>query len=180
MKSTPKNLQYDVIVVDPPWPMKKIVRACRPNQTEKLDYATMSIAEIKELQIPRNPKGAHLWLWTTHKFMPDAFEILKAWDARYICTFTWNKPGGFQPYGLPQYNSEFALYARIGSPQKFKCLREFKTSFSAPRGKHSEKPEMFYAMVRDKTNGKRLDMFNRRNIQGFQGHGHESPSSLSR
>ncbi len=39
---------YDVIVIDPPWAMKKIDRDVRPNQTQ-FDYPTMSEADLAEL-----------------------------------------------------------------------------------------------------------------------------------
>jgi len=171
----PPEGKYDVIIVDPPWPTKQMYRDIRPNQTGELDYPTMEPEEIDALEIPA-ADDCHLWLWTTHRFFPDALRILDAWGFNYSNIFTWLKPGGPQPFGKPQYNTEFAIYGRKGTPV-FIETKKFSTGFQAPRLGHSVKPIEFYDTIRRVTHGRRLDMFNRRIIPGFVGWGNEAPDN---
>lgn len=162
---------YDVIVIDPPWQMEKIERDVTPEQVG-FDYPTMAETELATLNIP-TAADCHVWLWTTHKHLPMAFRLLNSWGLKYVCTFVWHKNGGFQPWGLPQYNCEFILYARKGTPQ-FIDTKDFMTCFNAPRQGHSIKPDEFYNTVCRVTAGRRLDMFGRRQIDGFDSWGKES------
>lgn len=167
----PPTGKYDVIVIDPPWQMEKIERDVAPDQVG-FDYPTMTIEEISKFNLP-SEKDCHVFMWITHKHLPEGFEILKKWDAKYVCTFVWHKNGGFQPFGLPQYNCEFILYARIGTPS-FVDLKSFNVCFSAERTGHSKKPDIFYETLKRVTAGKRIDIFNRRKIEGFETWGNEA------
>lgn len=167
---------YDVIVIDPPWPMKKIDRDVRPNQVG-FDYPTMDESELERFWIDNVhhtvAQDCHLFCWTTHKFFPMALRLIEKWGFRYVCTMVWHKPGGFQPIGLPQYNCEFVIYARHGSPT-FADTKDFFTCFNAPRREHSRKPDEFYDLVRRVTYGNRIDVFSREARDGFDQLGNET------
>ncbi len=167
--------KFDVMVIDPPWPVEKIERDVRPNQTRDLNYPTVTVEEILDLKLVSEfaAKNSHVFLWTTQKFLPVAFQVLEKWGLTYSFAMTWHKPGGYQPVNLPQFNSEFCLYARKGKPV-FVDTKNFFTCFTASRTGHSEKPDEFYELLRRVTAGWRLDCFNRRKIEGFVGWGKEA------
>jgi N6-adenosine-specific RNA methylase IME4 len=167
----PPTGKYDVIVIDPPWEMEKIKRDVAPEQVG-FDYPTMNIDQIKDFELP-SETDCHVFMWITHKHLPSGFEIFKSWGVKYVLTFVWHKNGGFQPFGLPQYNCEFILYGRIGTPE-FSDLKQFNACFTADRTGHSAKPEEFYDTIRRVTKGKRIDIFNRRKIEGFDTYGNEA------
>lgn len=167
--------KFETVVIDPPWPMEKIERDCRPNQVD-FDYPTMTEDELREFGSTIDKLAAedcHLFMWSTQRFTPMAFRLLDAWGFRYVFHMVWHKPGGPQPFGLPQYNHEVVLYGRRGTPA-FPVTTAFPTCFNAPRREHSRKPDEFYDIIRHVTDGPRIDVFNRGAIDGFESYGNET------
>lgn len=165
--------RYRCVVIDPPWPMKKIERDVRPAQGIALDYPIMSLDEIAALPIAdlADPDGCHIYLWVTHKFLPAGLEILEQWGAKYQCVMTWVKNVGITPFSW-MYSTEHVLFARIGSlPLKKQGLR---LDFSAKAQGHSIKPDIFYERVIEASPGPRLEMFARKQREEFRGWGNEA------
>lgn len=170
---------FNTIIIDPPWPVKKIHRDERPNQ-DVFSYPTMTVEEV--MDFPADQFAAakcHLFLWTTQKYLPHSMRIIKVWGFDYVFTMVWHKPGGFQPFNLPQYNCEFCLYGKKGAI-KFLDTKNFPTCFDGARGKHSEKPEEFYDLIRRVTQSPRIDIFSREKRQGFDQYGNEKTKFQSR
>jgi len=163
--------KYRCIVVDPPWDIKKIERQ-NIHQGKSLDYPTMSIDEIKDIKLPTS-ENCHLWLWTTQKYLPVAFDVLDHWGFKYVFTMTWRKNGGFQPFGLPQYNSEFCIFGRMGKLD-FLSTKNFFTCFNAKRREHSRKPDEFYDLVNRVSPSPRIDYYSREEREGFDQFGKQS------
>ncbi len=161
---------YRTIVIDPPWPVEINDRDVRPGQVG-MHYPTMPVEEIAAFKLPA-ADGCISFVWTTQKFLPATFEIVKQWGLNYLFTMVWHKPGGPQPFNLPQYNCEFIVVARRGGVP-FIDTKAFPTCFEAPRREHSRKPDEFYDLVRRVTGAPRIDIFSREPREGFDQFGNE-------
>ena len=162
---------YQCIVIDPPWPMEKIKRKKRANQAG-FDYPTMTEAELREFPLPDiAAKDCHLYLWTTHKFMPMALRLAEHWGFRYQCIMTWVKNVGFTPFSW-MYSTEHVLFCRKGS-LKLKQLG-MRLDFDAKVREHSRKPDVFYETVARASPEPRIDVFSREARDGFDQFGNET------
>ena len=159
-----------------------------PPTHEEFDFPTMADAEIAAIDVPGVlAEDSFLFLWTVMNRLPIAFSILDGWGAKYMFTMVWHKPNGPRPVGYPAYNSEFCLVGKRGRP-KFATTKGFYTAnnwdqtriFGEPaRGawgrqvRACEKPASFYDLLCGVTPAPRLDMFARRQIEGFTAWGNE-------
>lgn len=129
--------KYSVIYVDPPWAVKKIIRKVRPNQVE-MDYPTMTLEAIKSLPVQNiAAENSSLWLWTTHKYLPDAFDVMEQWGFKYQRTITWDKGNGMCLFGF-HHRTEFLLFGYKGKLQMYPHRKALPTLIQARSPRHSQ------------------------------------------
>lgn len=159
---------FEVIVIDPPWPYGTEYsptgrRAANP-------YPEMSLEEIENINLP-SAENCILWLWTTHKFMRNSFEILDKWGFRDVAILTWVK----DRMGLGTWlrsQSEFCIMAVKGTPKV--NLTNETTVLNAPMREHSRKPDEFYSMVDSLSIGRKLEYFSREKREGWEIYGNDT------
>lgn len=171
---------YRVIVVDPPWNIKKTgTRASRPNQDVSLSYSTMSIEDIANLPINKlaNPESSVCFLWTIQSMLPQSFSILSKWNFKYRLTMAWDKGNGIVLGGF-HYRSEFIVVGTMGKWETFMRKPACPTVFQAKSPYHSAKPDYFYLLA-ENFGEPRLDMFARKRRDGWDAWGDEVESDIS-
>ena len=179
--------RYKTIVVDPPWKYGQWGKASKPNYaghipaSHAIPYETMTVAEIQLLPVALlADDDCDLYLWTTQKYLPSAFDVLAEWGFKYCCTLTWCKtPMGTGQGGLFCPTTEFVVCGRKGRMPVGKP-RVDTTWWNWPRAfkKHSRKPEAFQQMLEAVSNEPRLEMFARRKRSGWDVWGKEVESDL--
>lgn len=163
--------KFEIIVVDPPWPYG--TEYDREDRRVASPYSEMDLEKIRDLEIPATD-DCILWLWTTHKFLPEAFGILEDWGFEYKLTLVWNK----KKMGIGSWlrcQVEFCLLGIKGNPEWH--LTNQRDIILESRREHSRKPDKFYKMVKKihRCNSKmRLDYFARIKRKGFISWGDET------
>lgn len=172
--------KYRTIVADPPWKYGIWGKASIPRskthipKDEPMPYKTMSVEEIKALNVvDLADENCDLYLWTTQKYLPDAYEVLKVWGFKYCQTLTWCKtPMGTGQGGVYCPTTEFLILRRKGKMPKVKRIDT--TWWNVKRtNKHSKKPEFFQELIETVSDAPRLEMFARRKRVGWDIWGNE-------
>lgn len=165
---TPDGL-FDVIAIDPPWNYGTEYNASGRRVANP--YPEMTQEELKAIEIPA-ADNCVMFLWTTHKFIWDAKELLDAWGFEYRSMLVWDK----QKIGmgnLIRMQCEFCLVGIKGKPV-FKDNHSVRDLISEPRREHSRKPDAFYQLVNDLCVGRKLDFFSREPREGWCSYGNDT------
>jgi N6-adenosine-specific RNA methylase IME4 len=120
-------------------------------------------------QTPVQPfadRDCHLWLWVINRYVPDAYDVARAWGFEPSTLLTWAKrPMGGGLGGTFGISTEHILFATRGRVDA--RARVTGTSFDWKRpyvnGKpaHSRKPPEFFAMAERVSHAERLELFAR-------------------
>lgn len=172
-------MRYRTIVVDPPWDYSDTTFREGAGHGQKyanrpLPYDCMSLEEIKALPIDVwADSDAMLFLWTTSRYLPQAFSVVESWGFRYVQMLVWVKPGPMpmaMPFAPPA--TEFLLGCKRGHPER---RGKFPSSaIIAPQGHHSEKPECFLDHIEAVGHPPYLELFARRQRLGWATWGAEA------
>lgn len=185
---------YRTIAVDPPWPQKGggPLRGGHGKGfvgtagSQPMPYATMTVDQIAALNVRElaDPAGCHLYLWTTNRFLPDAYAVLRAWGFKYSTTLVWAKaPIGAGLGGAYGISTEYMVYGRRGVLREQQRVGTTWFHWKRPydeRGKpmHSAKPREFYDMAESVNHPARLEMFARRPRAGWDLWGDQAPDAV--
>lgn len=174
---------YRTIVVDPPWPQPdsgKRTQSTEGNWRGKwlgyseIPYETMTLDDIRALPVQSlADEAAHLYLWTTNRFLEQAYGVARAWGFKPSTMMTWCKaPMGIGLGGAFTITSEFVLFCRKGSLKPLQRMdstwwqwRRPYNAHGAPS--HSQKPEHFIDLVESVSPGPRVELFARRRRMGW-------------
>jgi N6-adenosine-specific RNA methylase IME4 len=159
---------FELIYADPPW---KLGYPDSPHAPEN-HYATMELDPIKALEVPA-AKDAVLFLWVVSSLLGEALEVAQAWGFELKTTICWIKPS----IGMGKWvrnRHELLLVCRRGNyppPDPEDCV---DSVVEAPRGRHSEKPEVFYELIEQMyPQASKLELFARSRRAGWSAWGNE-------
>lgn len=177
--------QYRVIYADPPWPYDRGFVSypgedadTQRRQEKPLPYPSMSLEAICDVKVPA-AQDAALFLWTTTRFLPDAFRVVEAWAFDYRHIVVWNKTGNPSPFGksVTRLNAEFLLYATRGDGVAA-LTTDFDQIIAAQKPySHSTKPDTFRGLIEAATGrgeDTHLELFGRKQVPGWTVWGNEA------
>ena len=165
-----------VLVADPPWPFRD--RLPGASRGAAKHYGLMTLDDIKRFPLPPlDPAGSWLFLWRVASMQAEALEVAAAWGFTPKAEVVWVKTtnDGSRPrIGMGHYvrnAHETCLVAVRGKPQRLS--NGVPSVLLAPRGQHSRKPDSFYELVETLAPGPYVELFARRQREGWDCRGDE-------
>lgn len=167
--------KFDVIVLDPPWSYESDDNYDPETRRAANPFPSMSQDELLKIKLPSKDNSV-IFLWTTHKHIWSAKELLDAYGYEYKATMVWDK--GSIGMGVRfRYQCEFCLVGIKGKP--FWSNTTHSEIIHGKRREHSRKPDEFYELIEEITAGEKLDYFSRERRDGWSSYGNDTDKFLN-
>jgi N6-adenosine-specific RNA methylase IME4 len=178
---------YATLVADPPWEQRagpefpetrksgknyrRTSSASRP-----LSYPTQTVAEIAAHPVSDlAERDAHLYVWTTNRYIESVYDVARAWGFRPVVLLTWAKaPRGLGLGGTFAQSTEHVLFARRGTLAARRRVESTWFQWTRQDAAHSQKPDAFLDLVESVSPGPYLELFARRQRLGWDTWGNEA------
>jgi N6-adenosine-specific RNA methylase IME4 len=170
-----------VIYADPEWHFETYSVEGTLGTSAQDHYPTSDLETIKarvELIDKIAAKDCVLFLWATVPMLPHALEVMAAWGFTYKSHFTWIKDRtGTGYWNLNKH--EILLVGTRGNIPAPAAGTLWPSVIEAPRGRHSEKPEIFYELIESYfPNLPKIELNARRERKGWDRWGLEAPPAM--
>jgi len=134
--------KYQIIYADPPWEYEPWDYPEKSIKAVNKYYPTMSLEEIKAIDIPAE-KDSWLILWTTAPKISEGLETLRAWGFNYRTMAIWDKGNGLGKFFRIYH--EIILIGKKGNPPMPKYTEQ--SIFKEARREHSRKPYSVFRWI---------------------------------
>lgn len=170
-------VKYRTIVCDPPWEYPEGFALGPGHGTlvvRPLPYPSMTLDAICELPVySLAEQDCRLFLWTTNRWLDDAFDVVRAWRFKYRQTLVWHKLDANLPASVAPNSAEFVLVGTRGNPGRLTTLPSSVIATTRSGG-HSAKPEAWLDYFEAVSPPPRLELFARRQRLGWDTWGNEA------
>lgn len=179
----PKVKRFKVIVADPPWafgdPLPGDARGAQKHYRTMSDASVVRywsllteerMGEDRPDDVDLAEPDSVLFLWRPAAFAEQGIIVAKAWGFEPKTEMVWIKrtKHGKLHFGMGRTvraSHETCIIATRGRPVRSSA--SVRSVFEAKTGRHSEKPDEFYALVEELFPGPYLELFARRPRSGW-------------
>jgi N6-adenosine-specific RNA methylase IME4 len=177
--------KYSIIYADPPWSFNNKNTGGSMKSGASAHYNTMSIDQIKKLDIPSiSADDCILFMWWVGSQPSEAIDLVKAWGFKIKTKngFTWVKltKKGKRFFGMGFYTrqgTENCLIAIKGKPKVIK--HNVRNLVVAKAREHSRKPDCVRGRIKRLMGDlPRIELFARSKAEGWDAFGNEIEDSI--
>jgi len=172
--------RYGVIYADPEWKFETYSDKGKLETSAENSYTTSTLDEIKARDVPSiSANDCVLFLWATAPMLPHAIEVMAAWGFEYKSHAIWEKDKGGTGYWFINWH-ELLLVGTRGKIPAPAQGSQWPSVIDAPRGRHSEKPKIFYDLIEGYyPNVPKIELNARDKRDGWDSWGFEAPEAAA-